>query len=732
VTFLAAFLQDPPALASVPARLLAPPCQCQKFEMASNRAENIQIKTYGRRHLFRHRRVLSAVWRTGVAILIVAFCLSAAVPFAPSLPSDNIDSAWGFALNAAVAQGLAFGRDVIFTFGPYACLYTSSYHPDTDHIAIAAGVVLALALAAGLIALSRGTALWRPALLSALFALPPLKDPLFFTVPLIFLAVVARLATAEPSAMLPLASAASLLIVAMALLPLIKGTFAAAAAAGLGAAGVLLLRRDRRLALAAFALFLIAIAVFWCLANQKLADLPEFLAAQPEIVSGYTEAMALPGPLWQIALYIVVAAGVLAANMKPALRAGLPGAALWLVAGITLFLAFKSGFIRQDEHVFIAAGSLGLVACALAVFNPGYASAGGLVLGLFGWLALGSANTAFEPGTFVQRMRDHYRNTAIGALQRVENAEILRQEFAGAMGQIRAEHKLPAFAGSTDAYTAEQSIPLAYGLSWSPRPVLQSYSAWSPLLEELDARHLTGPASPHYVLFALRPIDNRLPALEDGLSWLPLLSRYQAIWLQDNHALLRRLDFAAPPPLLGPGAETTGRLGEEVTIPNSMATPIWAKIDVKLTFLGRVLSTLLRPPPLGIMLRLVSGKTVAYRYVAGMGKAGFVLSPLISNAGQMLAMQMPTADQSGIKVAAFTLVGSQRFWRATYRLRLSELRLPPRPETQGVTFGANIPAANEIARQPVCNTHAPSSRGACKPLPGLPRSSPASLPCGPS
>jgi hypothetical protein len=53
------------------------------------------------------------------------------IAFNPLMPTAILDGSWIYSMNQAVAQKLVFGRDLIFTFGPYASVYTHAYHPAT-------------------------------------------------------------------------------------------------------------------------------------------------------------------------------------------------------------------------------------------------------------------------------------------------------------------------------------------------------------------------------------------------------------------------------------------------------------------------------------------------------------------------------------------------------------------------------------------------------------------------
>src|SRR5262249_2809432 len=88
-----------------------------------------------------------------VASMLVVF-----VPFMPDLPGTlpiGVDSSWRFAVNEAVAQKLVFGKDIVFTYGPYASVFTKFYHPATAWLMLGGSIFLGLCYAFMLIILAR-------------------------------------------------------------------------------------------------------------------------------------------------------------------------------------------------------------------------------------------------------------------------------------------------------------------------------------------------------------------------------------------------------------------------------------------------------------------------------------------------------------------------------------------------------------------------------------------------
>ena len=85
-------------------------------------------------------------------VLAGATLLLAIVLFSPSpieYPMAGLDSAWSQSLNQAVADGKLFGRDITFTFGPLAAVYTHEFHPATDTGMMLTGLLLGVAYGAG-------------------------------------------------------------------------------------------------------------------------------------------------------------------------------------------------------------------------------------------------------------------------------------------------------------------------------------------------------------------------------------------------------------------------------------------------------------------------------------------------------------------------------------------------------------------------------------------------------
>jgi hypothetical protein len=238
------------------------------------------------------------------------------IPFSPGFPAADGDSPWKYALNEAVARGDIFGRDVIFTFGPLASIYTQVYSPATDTIMMVGSAIYA----AGICAMFGLAAYPRLQFTLALPIVVPLctftiPDALFIVLPFSVLLNIVRMGLPSASTLhlrpsIPAILAVAVATIAVGIEPLIKGSFTGAVFAIGSLAFLILLFQNWRFGIAFAVLLGLSLVGAWILVGQPLQALPDFFIAQAPIVSGYTEAMSIGRDLKQPFAYLCVSAVV--------------------------------------------------------------------------------------------------------------------------------------------------------------------------------------------------------------------------------------------------------------------------------------------------------------------------------------------------------------------------------------------------------------------------------------
>lgn len=620
------------------------------------------------------------------SLAVVALLISSViiVPFQPWFAeAPGLDMSWAFAMNVAVAEHLVFGKDVIFTFGPWASVYTTLFHPATDTIMLVGSAITAAGLCAGfaLLAFDR-----RPALLLLLplaISESILRDTIFFAVPLVVLLATARLTCAEnhPNFLKLTPARAILFLVSVcgvSTLPLIKGSFAGLAFGELGCA-ILMLILARQITLAAGSI-IVAIAslcIGWSASGQSLVNLPNFFAAQRPIISGYSEAMSVHGPFFEVGLWFLpalLALWMFFANSGRGYRRLLP------MLGLTfyLFVVFKAGFVRQDGHQRMSSASLLFVALSLATMLR---KRDAVVLGCASiviWISLELSMTPGSIKNIADRPLWSYAMTSDGLARRLTDPAYFNNAFTNGLAKVKQTAPVSGINGSTDVYPTDLSVLFANDIPWAGRPILQSYSVYRPQLDQVNADHLTGESAPQNVLFSVRAIDDRLSALEDALSWGVLLTNYSIVGRQQNFIQMKK---TLPPRATSttPLVDTDAKTDEPIVVPSHDGIVI-ARIHMRPTLLGQATLMAYKLPQVYIEVTLTTGKTHRYRYIPEMGETGFVLSPLVASNDDFVEM---AAGHATASVKEIRLVSpSNLLWKKNIHVTLETLHVQPQADAQ--------------------------------------------------
>ncbi len=613
---------------------------------------------------------------------LIAFL--AITPLYPTVAIDPLDSSWMLGMNVATAQGM-LGKAVIFTYGPYGSIYTQQYFPQTNTMMLLGGAYLAVAIAAGLLCL--GGAGWRFAATGFALFLPInfYMDTRFLCLPMVMLILAFRVGrpaggveNIRPSGFVQLSL--GLLAAGLAMLSLIKCSFAAASLGTIVLVFIILFGAGfRRLAAGCVTLFIVAIPILWLLAQQPISSLPAFFPQQFSFAGGFASSMAWSGPIWRVGFFLGCSVLLLLLNRR-LFTSGISGLCLLTGLALLLYLGFKEGFIRYDfGHLPTAAGiaamsGWGVLLCGPLAIEPVFS----LLAMLICWGVIIQAYTAPGLAQFIHMLETPYSMAARGVLARLDGELDPARSYADSLMEIRARQPLPALQGPTDLYSYDQAALFAAGLDWSPRPVFQSYSAWTPPLLRINAAHLLGADAPQNIVFSVQPIDRRFPALEDGASWPLLLSRYHFTGYAGAAAILQRRSAAGRfqlQPLF------TGQypMDRRVALPKPAGSILWAEIEIRPTLAGRIVNLVYKLPLLYLSLQYPGGGSETYRYIEGMGETGFVIAPTVGSTQNFIALTQNPASLPRASTFSMTTTGfaCRWLWSSQYHMRLSVLTFAP-------------------------------------------------------
>ncbi len=624
-------------------------------------------------------------------VLLSWLLLFLIVPFDVTYPAVGVKSSWGMGVNVAVAQHMVFGRDIVFTYGPYAAVSTRLYHPDLVWLTLGGGLVLAVAYIVAALVLLRSAPRWVAVALSIALALGLASvDSLSLIYPLVAVVAVHRLARDAEPGELGWGDRSRLAVLAFpfALLPLVKTSSVPAVLVGVVA--VLLLLALRRHRLEAATLWLVpAVGIFflWLAASQPLGGLYDYFVTSLPIILGYTQAMSQQGDAtqaMQVSFALALAILVMLLGSALVLTERLVIAA---VMTATSLLTFKAAFVRQDVHVLIVIFPLIIVAAVAAAYcrrRPWRV----LVVVICLAVALPLPFDYALPG------QDSTSTTIVRAFtagpaalaQRIVDPGHFDQRYDRVLAHIRRKDRVPHVAPGSDVdlYSHLQSSLLAQpGVLWNPGPVFQSYSAYTPSLAKLNLDHLQGPSAPEEVLLTIHAIDHRLPALEDGALWLTLLENYRITDcdLQRKFLVMHRRHRSITIPETRSSVTLHGTLGHRLSLPRN--SPGWlARFDVRPTLQGRLRELLWKTSPMSITVTLRNGHQRRFRFIPEMGRTQFLLSPLVRTPWQMAGLLSTPACVAGatvprrVRSIRLDSDGPTGEWNRDYTVELKAVGLP--------------------------------------------------------
>jgi hypothetical protein len=545
-----------------------------------------------------------------------------------SLPAAALDPSWMLALQYGFLEQVDFGRYLIIAYGPLSFLTSGLFHPHTFHATILFQI-LGMALVFWPILGLRWSGIT-----VGLLALCVLSQKIaYLNEGIVFAAVFSAFLLGLSSARLPAALSAAV----VAVLSLSKLSFLFAAAPLFLLADAYRLWKYRSIPFQT-AILAGGLVASFAASGQKLASVPMFLRNGWEISKGYSHAMSLPveaADLIVLIPFVMLAVGLAGLLLWRMRHSSEPLRLLVTAAGLAwlTLVAYKASSVRPDpQHLTIGWNALLLITPVTLMWaraSMRTASAHrdadvisvALVCGAFLWITTGGR---MPSGTEIVGAKLANAAALVTWLNpgKAQDFERQRQER---LREI-AVRGLRIGRETIDVYPFEVSRVIAAGLNYQPRPMLQSYLAYSPELQRLELAHWRSPQAPAYLLFQLADIDRRLPTLALGPSIVELRSRYDVVANTGPLLLMRKR--AQPRPVKWHTADSQALvLDQWLPMQDAAGKLTLAAIDIEPSLLGQLLALVDRPPVLTIELKLTQGEIRRYRYIPSMGKLGFAVSP---------------------------------------------------------------------------------------------------------
>ncbi len=610
-------------------------------------------------------------------LVVLLTAIGLFVPILTKIPVAGLDPSWKLAINHALNQGLQFGREFIFTYGPFGSIKTKTFDANNSNLIITGCLYLALCYWTTIMLLARQSNI-RWALLYcfsiAFFCYG--FDPIHYSIPFLLALVTIKIAYHQPEQLkanrityylLPL------LFTSLGLLPLVKASLLLlSTTTSLLCAIALIHRRYYILAISVLIIPHISMVLFWVVGGQALLALPEYFINIQPIISGYSWAMMAfePGSHWTILSYAISSLMLFRMILKDKDKQPMEKWVILLLYAAFLFLSFKEGYVRQDGHelnaataLIIAMFSWPLISRHLSRLTYTFVIATSLlIIGYWSYRQPVQSPITNAQSIYIKPWQD------IATL--IREPHWSRTHYQQSMHSIKQQSPLPYVAGPTDIYPFDLAYLFANNIQWDPRPVIQSYSVYTDKLAQKNRDHLLGDCAPVNIFFDVEPTDNKVPTSPDGISWPILLNRYKPNGIYSKFAYLKkRPKNEITPTQLVTFKQEKHRLGTNVILPSNNEY-IYARIDVNPTLVGRALAFFFRARRLVIQFNLKDGSIRRYNFIPNMARSGYMISPLVQNTAQFVELYHHSKTLDSIKVNSFIIAPEKNqhgiFWKTAY------------------------------------------------------------------
>ncbi|TRU67844.1 MAG: hypothetical protein EWV55_12690 [Microcystis viridis Mv_BB_P_19951000_S69] len=326
-----------------------------------------------------------------------------------------------------------------------------------------------------------------------------------------------------------------------------------------------------------------------------------------------------------------------------------------------IFLSFKHGFVRQDDHVVVFTLVVIVLASLYTIIikNPrfkkiAYCAWGMIFFGCIiitsspNWTILENARqwSNFSPdrvvnniGVVISSMLNPTELKMRGERSTTQNLQVI------ATATKIPDSVLEKVQGKTiDIIPWEFSLIPGNQLNWKPRPIIQSYSAYTEKLDELNYQSLS--QSPRdYLIYHFQSIDGRHPFFDEPKAFSYVVCNYQldsvnspfqVPAIKTNFYLLekQKVSRCIPTPL----GETTNITWDQVyELPTRNRGITRAQVKFEYSWLGKIVKQLFRIPPVIINVNYLDGTQVNFRFVQDNSANGVILSHLPRNDQELMA-----------------------------------------------------------------------------------------------
>lgn len=600
--------------------------------------------------------------KTAMAAFILIYFMS--IPYFSIYASNvDLDPSWQNVYKWLLFKNCNFGIDIIYTFGPLAGYFLSTYNHEyfLCNILVNIGLVLFFICQFVYIAMSvevsvRGNK-YLCSLLAGIFVFLifwPYSDVLYYSI-ILCTFIYMRLVSYRCTLVLILQLAL------LAVLGLVKFSFLLSVILLFFICIFLgIVRRNCTRQVGLLCMYIGFLLIFWHLSGQSIINLPAYMFNYLDMAFSYNGAMGVNGIKgWKIFDFIAISLlGGLTLYFLQALskeefdfhvnmdhdEGNVEKLEIKIFILFLLLVLFKYGMGRHDLHQNAFWEFLMLISLLIpsvcyqrhTLFSVKKLSLSIYIISLLcltsGMLLESQNNYDLLKSRFEAPFSNIKANSAILFKDGLNEYQVNLEKAQ--LDIYNREASLPTFEkiinnDTVDVYNYRQNYAILNDFNYRPRPVFQGYQTFTKnLMEKNENFILTNPSD--YIIFKQETIDNRLGLMDDSMWLAEVLNNYDLVAEERDLLLLKKKESFQEVKRFKV-SDGVVDFDDIIDIPCKNGERISISMEIENSVLGKILSMLWKPPIVEMELIKDNGDVVVRRIIPSMIRTPVYIDGVIDN-----------------------------------------------------------------------------------------------------
>ena len=449
--------------------------------------------------------------------------------------------------------------------------------------------------------------------------------------------------------------------------------------------------------------FALTFTGLWAAVGQNPLNIPAYIANSLEITRGYNQGEAWQETVTILTLGLVTVLMLIFYSLLYYFThpEKIKSAFVTLLFGAALYLQWKHGFLQPNPfHLagFFVFGLFPLVAFpSLMEDSDLYSMPKNLLLS--------AAGAASFLGLYLTMSNLIIFGVLIWPVRLMSNLESLVELrrlpsiYAERWKTDQARFSMPNVKrevgdASLDVLGYQQGIALYNQFHYTPRPIFQSHSVYTPALIRANTDFYEGPSAPEYVLQRYQTIVNRFPSLDEARLLNILFTNYTFVLAEKGYLLWRKRINGLPNASFvpKPQRDEKTRFNQRIELGELRRSNVWVTIRYEPSFLGMIRGLLYKLPIVKLTLFDENAALGRFNLIGSMAKEGFLINPVIENQIDLLRF---IAGKLEKRITSFSVnieSSEQKFYRTAVDVRLYSLPPLSPSSVRPSDFQAAIPS----------------------------------------